>query len=310
MKEEILKALYEPFDVKERRGVGNKMFKYVPAEDIVDRMNRVFKGQWSTKVHKTEIIEDQILICVRVCVVTATDGEKSYDQEFCQDGYASQQLMRYTSGQNSGKIMDIGNAYKSAMSKAIKTAVSKWGVGLYLESDDIDDNAVSDIPSFTTTTPQRISANTSNIPKSTSSMIGPPIDGASVPNPVEVKQNKPSVIPVPPVGGIPTGPPVSPPMGGGSTFKNHPPMFTVENNNTGNDSSGFDIPSSGSTGIEKITDVQRVAVETLMNVHNISFNDLLNKALKRTDNLPTALDTISYLDAVTIIQYGNNLRQI
>jgi hypothetical protein len=60
--------------------------------------------------------------------------------------------------------------------------------------------------------------------------------------------------------------------------------------------------------MEKLTSVQKVAIETVMSVNNLKFDELVNKALQRQDNLPPKIDDVSYLDAVTIIQYGNHLR--
>ena len=137
MHKDTLKELYEPFELKARPGQGGKTFKYVPSNDIVDRMNKVFSGNWSTEVVEKEILDDQILIRVRVYVEDPmlVDSNRQYWQE----GYASQSIARFTQGPKSGQIIDLGNSYKSAMSKAIKTAVARWGVGLYLEGESIQE---------------------------------------------------------------------------------------------------------------------------------------------------------------------------
>lgn len=290
MNKDIMKALYEPFEVKERRGVGNQTFKYVSSEDIVDRMNKVFQGDWSTEIREEKVVEDQVLMCVRVY---ARDAESNH--EFWQDGYASHPLARYTSGQNQGKIIDIGNSYKSAMSKAIKTAVAKWGVGLYLEP-----NEDTDTPVFTAPVTTRVplpEPNPSITPKKVS---GPPMN-----IPIEVKPQNTSVS-KPPV----NGPPIDGLAFGGGHSKpkiTQPPVFTVENVAPAR-TLGFDLPSGG--GIERMTDVQRVAIESMMGIHNIKFDELVSKALARQSNIPKSFDEITYLDAVTIIQYGNELRRV
>lgn len=307
MDKEIIKALYEPFELKERKGVGNQTFKYVSSEDIVDRMNKTFKGNWTTEVTSDKIIEDHILICVKVCVKDPESG-----QLFCHEGYASHMLAKYTGGPNQGKIVDIGNSYKSAMSKAIKTAVARWGVGLYLETEEDSDSHISGIVSIPhVNTPQEFSAGAPTPSKLNNS---PPISGP----PITAKASN-----VPPIAGPPlntsvsAGPPITaPPINPGpsvdasysKTQINQPPIFTVENVAPKKTSSTFDIPSGGA--IEKITDVQRVAIETLMGMHSISFEELRTKALKRQDNLPPTIDVVTYLDAVTMIQYGNDLRQM
>jgi len=289
MDERILEQLYQPFELRERKGVGNKVFKYVTSEDIVDRMNKAFKGNWSTEVKKAEVIEDQVLMCVRVSAQDPTDADARLQWH---DGYASHPIARYTSGPNNGKMIDIGNTYKSAMSKAIKTAVAKWGVALYLDQESNSDAPTPDVPVVTPTAP---APTTPAKPK-----IEPP------------------VVAGPPVGGPPImkGPPIDTPSVSKSTMDGspsrfQPPVFTVDNTDPSLKDGGLDIPSGlDGGGGEKLTPVQRVAVETIMSVNNMTFHDLLVKSLLREDNLPQSLDDISYLDAVTIIQYGNNLRQI
>jgi len=296
MYERILEKLYQPFELRERRGVGNKTFKYVPSEDIVDRMNKVFQGSWSTEVRTVDVIEDQVLMCVRVYI---NDGSR----ECWHDGYASHPLARYTSGPNNGKIIDVGNSYKSAMSKAIKTAVSKWGVALYLEEDTNQPSSM-------------------NVPLATP--VVQSVDNTSAPDvPVVPNQNTVSTLNVsgptiegPPVNSPPvnTGPPVinQPPVNDpGKPSQFQPPVFTVENTEVPvSKAETFDIPDSGNGNSENLTSVQKVAIETLMSMNNLTFEDVLQQALNRSDNLPATLDDVSYLDAVTIIQYGNNLRQI
>ena len=302
MNKDIMKALYEPFEVKERRGVGNQTFKYVPNEDISDRMNKVFQGNWSTKVVSSEIIEDQVLMCVRVCATAIEPDGRTL--EFCQEGYASHPVTRYTSGTNQGKSMDIGNSYKSAMSKAIKTAVAKWGVGLYLEL-----NEEADAPVFTAPAMTKVSSSEPSFSAAPKKMSGPPMD-----IPVETKAATSAPAPK----SFMSGPPMDTYQGNAAPDERYqqstkprmqPPIFTVENNEPiKKASTGFDLPSGG--GIERITDVQRVAIETIMSMHGIGFEELLSKALHRSEKLPRSLDDIAYLDAVTIIQYGNELRQV
>jgi len=301
MDDRILKMLYEPLKLSERRGVGNKVFKYVPSEDIVDRMNRVFLGSWSTEVRDKEIIEDQILVCIRVYVTDPIDNSKQY----WHDGYASHPIARYTSGQNNGKAIDIGNAFKSAMSKAIKTAVSKWGVALYLEGGDTD--------------------------SASSSSFGVPDIGPAAQKPGPVSTEKPAeVMPDIPTFTLPaetkvekkeepapvsTGSPFDIPLGGvGTPTGNNQdiglpssPFTTVENTETPVDVSFAPV---GEENGEFCTAVQQVAINTIMESHSLTFNDLLIKALKRESDLPGASDKLKYMDAVKVIQFGNELSKV
>jgi len=282
MHNDVLRELYKRFDLKAREGVGGRQFKYVPTEDIVNRMNEVFKGNWSTEVRDVEVVEDQVLMNVRVCV-TDSDG-----RTYCHEGYASHPLARYSSGVNKDKIIDIGNSYKSAMSKAIKTACTKWGVALYLEggSEDSDDKDMPSSTEIPTAAPE-----TSVKPKPIASDIPTSINPA----------------------GVPTGPP----MGSDIPKNTNEPVFTNENVvplettvmdvpfNTQPDSETKEQPIEDA--VEKVTLVQKVAIETVMDVNDIKFSDLVAKALKGK-TLPPTIDDVTYLDAVTIIQYGNHLR--
>jgi hypothetical protein len=295
MDERILEQLSQPFKVSERRGVGNKVFKYVPTEDIVDRMNKAFRGNWSTEVQNSEVIEDQVLMCVRVYVQDPTNDNAKVQWH---DGYASHPLTRYTSGPNNGKIIDVGNSYKSAMSKAIKTAVAKWGVALYLEQESSQPTpAAAPIQTPVATSPIPVE------PKKETTVAGPPMSGPPTESPTKPASGSPS--------GPPAGPPVGPPVGnpGGGPSTSQPPVFTVDNTEAPLKDGGLEIPTGlDGGGGEKLTPVQKVAIETIMSVNNMTFDDLLAKSLLREDNLPQSIEDISYLDAVTIIQYGNNLR--
>jgi len=319
MDNSILESLSKPFDIKERRGLGNKTFKYVATEDIVDRMNTVFNGDWSTEVRSSSVVEDQVLMCVRVTVSIA-DGRFIF-----HDGYASHAIARYSSGVNNGKVIDIGNAYKSAMSKAIKTAVVKWGVGLYLEQSD--DTASLDgnlsIPTIATPVP------VNNTPIVDAPIESKPFQSSASPiineipistTPVHSYPGHPAVATTaapqefngPPAftqidDGSQSGPPSGPPVVNNAAFQ--PPVFTVDNVESPTSNDGFGI-SSNDTNETLLTPVQRVAIATTMSLNDITFEDLLVKSLQRTDNLPASLEVVSYLDAVSMIQYGNNLRKI
>lgn len=304
MRKEILEELYKPFELKARPGQGNQTFKYVPSDDIVDRMNRVFMGNWSTEVIEKEVIEDQILIRVRVY---ATDPSNADSKMHWQEGYASQPIARFTQGPKSNKIIDIGNSYKSAMSKAIKTAVAKWGVGLYLEGG-------------------------SDSEESGTGSWGPPNIPISVPETKPVAQPTPPVVaPVVPPVVAPVIPPVATPVNIPSNAPFGIPMNTpiVDHKNTAaplniptvfsdanvvvtqpNIPTGFNPPVGAvptSVTVENLTDVQKAAIENIMSVHGKSFAELSSAALQRTDNLPNAPEALSYQDAVKLIQYGNNL---
>jgi len=305
MNKEVLEELERPFELKARRGVGGKIFKYVPSEDIVARMNKVFIGNWNTEVMSSEIIEDNVLVCVRVYVTDNTNNKVYY-----HDGYSSHPLTRYTSGINKDKIIDVGNSYKSAVSKAIKTACTRWGVGLYLEESEDSNSSSDEIAStaakFTTTFSK--TAVTPTIPINNDQLdipIVPTNNSAGVKN--HEKMERPMPWPDPPEMGVEKN----------ATKTNTNPVFTNDTiilpdpvgnmpdipfNNQSQE--GVNVESS----VEKLTPVQQAAVEHTMDIHNIKFDELVSKALQRQSDIPSKIEDVSYLDAVTIIQYGNHLR--
>ena len=317
MQKEILDKLYEPFELKARPGQGGMTFKYVPSDDIVDRMNKVFMGDWSTEVVESEVIGDQVLIRVRVY---AKDPRESDSKTYFHEGYASQLVAKYTQGPKTGQIIDIGNTYKSAMSKAIKTAVAKWGVGLYLEKGSV--NVGSGVgswgpPNIPTAVPEVKPVEYPKVATVTTPITTPsPPIVAPVATPIVAPVSAPVATPV----NIPSGMPNTPvdvptpeakttdPLGGVNTAA---PVFTDDNVvvTQPNQSGGFNPPIdvvNPQGEVENLTDVQKVAIENIISVHGKDFIELASAALQRAD-LPNNVESLSYPDAVKIIQYGNNL---
>jgi hypothetical protein len=171
MNETILEELYKTLPLKERQGTGGMKFKYIPNENVIDRMNKTFKGDWSTIVTHKEIIEDQLLIEV---LVTASNPDTQV--QFSHTGFSSQPIARYREGVNAGKIVDIGNIYKSALAKAIVNACTRWGVGLFKETNVY--NTVDDVVDTVAASP-----------------VLPPAPPVSVPSAPIVNQQPVNVIP-------------------------------------------------------------------------------------------------------------------
>jgi hypothetical protein len=141
MKEEVLKELVAPITVKIKPGRGG--YKYVDNKDVIERVNAVFKGAWRTEVITQEIIEDNVLVRVKVSCYDEDLGVWCY-----HDGYGSSQIQRFTSGPNKGLPVDIGNIFKGALAKAIAYACTRLGVGLILEDEVPSENEITD--SFST----------------------------------------------------------------------------------------------------------------------------------------------------------------
>lgn len=287
MHKDILEQLYKPFTLKSRPGQGGQSFQYIEIEDIVDRMNRVFGGNWTTEVVEEKIVEDQILIRVRVGVRDVLhEGEGA--NFYYQEGYASQLLARFNFGDKKGQPIDVGNSFKSAMSKAIKTAVSRWGVGLYLEKAS-DEELLPDFPDAggPGSTPKPKVQNL--VPEAP---FSPPMDPVIIGGPKKTAPvaSKP-VLEAPPAFDFEV------------PFSDEVVVKTVPKNNI------MTPPvSMGMREEEYATDIQKVAIETIMAVHNIKFADLAARSLGRTENIPVSSDGLTYSDAVCMIKVGNNLK--
>lgn len=296
MNKSILEELYKPFELKEREGLGNLKFKYIPSDDVIDRMNRVFNGCWSTEIINQETIDDFIVVRVRVSIY----DEKNH-MMYEHDGYGSSQIARFKSGVKAGKIIDIGNAYKSAMSKAIKYACTRWGVGLYLEKDmygdDVQDTTqVTTEPTIPTSCVTKAESpnGPNNMVPPTSPIPPPPKDiNSNPPQPVEQNQvpneNNDKVVPFP-------------------TAKFTVPNTAPDNVITDNTKAdNVTIPYSAKPNkVDSITDVQKAALQGLLSLKDLKYNQLTQDALGRADNIPNPED-LSYKEAVIIIKYGNEM---
>lgn len=300
-----LQQLYAPFDVKARPGQGGQTFKYVPSNDIIDRMNKVFAGKWNTEVISSDIFEDQVLVHVRVSI---EDDEKLY----YHDGYASQQVARFSQGVKQGQSIDIGNVYKSAVSKAIKTAVAKWGVGLYLDESanettgdggSFGANPVEGFP-FNETAPN---TNPVPLPPPPQKVPAPPAQSS---NPFE---NSGVGTPAPNVTTADTNPfsapttTTAPPAQNAAPFESAPSAATGGVPDIPVPPSSFEANTgAGQASFEKLTDVQKTAIESSMDAHNMDFSRLIAEALPDIQNPPQTIDEVTYEQAIRLIQFNNS----
>jgi len=321
MKQETLNALSAPFNVKTKPGKGN--YKYIDSKDVMERMNTVFQGRWSTVVTYKEVIEDHVLVEVLV---------KAYDDELQQwvehSGFGSSQIARFTYGDNQGKPLDIGNIYKGALSKAIRSACTRFGAGLTLEV-----SSGSEVPVGTTSPPTV----PSNIPEPTgvselpalpsSSAPVPPPGPETVPEPEPVPEPvveepvveappvpEPEVAapPVPPaeVPALPveTAPPVRPdnaPMTPTERIKEKKAKEVAPPTPT---ESVPSIPTS--EGVDYMSDVQYAALEGVLGIRGLEYMDLAKEAFTSkgwsSDDVPTDPRKLKYEQAVVVIKYGND----
>jgi len=309
MNTEQLNTLYEKLEVKSRRGRGGD-YNYVPWQDVADRMNKVFSGNWSSEVMSEISIDNGIILRVRVTIIDEKTNVKCY-----QEGYGGANIAG----------AEVGTLHKSAYSKALRDACKKWGPGLY--TDDISD--FSKESKITTTIPS--SSSKSPI----TSISAPPVSSAPI---ISVSNT-----PVTPVTSVTTAstPPISTPVPNIPTpvapINNTliPPTITQPHNSvveqiaTASSLPGTQKPilspvtesknslppittiptaTAITTTSNQINDVQIAALEGILELKDITFEELVKEAFEDSKlditNLPTK-EKLTYQQAVMIIKYGN-----
>lgn len=289
MLKEKIEKLYANLDVKTREGLGGLSFKYVASSDVIDRFNRVMEGSWSTKIVEQKIIEDTVVVFVEVSYYDSDNN-----MWFNQVGVGSSFIKRFSRGNNTGKPIDIGNDFKSAKSKAIKNAVSCWGLGLYLDVDAEDDVSTEtyesasvkkepkkmtgfDMPSFGTGAskkkadlPDDIGGFTKKDSKdsSGSTKTKSTLDFPDFSSPSKISDG----------GG----------EDGYSSVVDDDVPFDVDNQNTGN---------------KEISYVQKTALEILLKTKKKTLEELSKKLL---GNEVKSLDDLSFDDATKILRNSDN----
>ena len=312
MDDSRIERLYAPFELKQRKGLGGMTFDYISSDDVIDRMNKVFAGCWRTEVRHEKQIDDFILVRVRVHVY-----DPATTMEYFHDGYGSSSIARYNSGQNQGKMIDIGNAYKSAESMAIRNACTRFGVGLYLKEGGEDfkvdketvtykEYGVPDSP------PKKIVKETAIVeevsekpkvealPKPPSVPKGPGPAGAPLPKTPEVIEEKTEVKKAPsiPKPSLPTVPSSEGPA---------PPKVAVPSHAKSDEYKEPVINSGNST----VSDVQKAAIKGILSLKDLKFPELVNGTFEynglEQSSAPSTVDNLSYKEAIMVIKYGNEV---
>jgi hypothetical protein len=337
MDNEQFKALKMPFSnilVKPGQGGG---FKYVQVNDVIERMNDTFKGQWSTQVISHDIKEDQILILARVSV----RDDDHPDNIYFHDGFASHPITRYTYGDNKGKAIDFGKSYTSALSKAIKQACKKWGVVLNIDEEvevEVDSDTSGSGATFNTipsTIPAGIPtvSTVPTVPTTTTTVPnvpGMPTESFGFPRPTTTITT-PNVPNVPDLSVRPTV--VAPSKNSNSVASNvstlpSTPMPTqdkttgiptVPRTNTQVSNPGFMGSVNNANNQNKISEVQKAALQGILALKttgkpqaevdafyvNMAKEAFAKKKINK-DVIP-AIDDLNYEDAIIVVKYGNEL---
>jgi hypothetical protein len=301
MNQEIIKKCYDKFELRERKGQGNQMFKYVNSKDIIHRMNTLFSGNWSSEVLFTDTVDNQVIIRVRVYITDPETGKLYY-----HEGFGSSQIARYTGGQNEGKIIDIGNAYKGALSKGIVNACRMWGVGLFKEEgvefddDDVDVALPVSMPALTI--PSASVVPTTSIPTVVVSAAKPEV----VANTAATKPVLPSAADLP---SRPTAPISRPPVAAAPVVAEPAPIVPAAPSTASAPPADLPFSTTQPETASKINDVQKVAISGILTMRKMTYDQLATEAFADAGapgyQYPP-VEQLTYDEAVVIIKYGNN----
>jgi len=342
MHEDIMKKLYGTFVLSTRQGQGGMTFKYVPNEDVINRMNDTFQGNWSTFVKFRDVMDDQVILEVEVKVVDP-DTQMSHSHT----GFGSQQIMRYKSGPNANQIIDIGNGYKGALAKAIVNACTRWGVGLFKESNPMNEVGLPETPTMPTIPPAIVApaapapAMPAPVPDTTATgpmpamptttaappAPLPPTSASPTPSPYAIETTAPVEVVVP---AVPMPPMVGAPVVVENTTTFPPPLISEQpvaahinlTQEAGPEMPKIPAPAvntvpvtpelplsrdEGLSGI-RISDVQKVALNGILTMNNAEYAPLAEEAFAANNiNKPVPnREDLNYEEAVVVIKFGND----
>jgi hypothetical protein len=293
MKERIFNGFYERLPIKTRKGRGGT-YPYVSADDITDRMNKLFRGNWSSMVTFQDVIGDEIIIRVRVEVSDSETGTL-----YTHEGFGGHKI---------NPTDEPGNGFKSAYSKALVNACRRWGVGLFLTEDEENtDMAGQPGPRSQPQSQPKPPAvkPPPPLPKDAedvkSQFIMPTSKKKVVSETTTLVQEAPKTsmpkIPVPGVS-IPKPNGTVPPEIASSVKKTVASIPKIPTQAT----SIVSQPAGGADDAG-ISDVQLLAIDSLVETKGFKYEDLATHVLGEIRDV----NSLTHDEAIAVIQYGNKL---
>jgi Rad52/22 family double-strand break repair protein len=287
MDDTIFKGFYEQLPVKSRKGRGGT-YPYVAADDITDRMNRLFKGNWSSYVTYQDVIGDEIVIRVRVEV---SDGANM----FYHEGFG---------GHKMNPTDEPGNGFKSAYSKALVNACRRWGVGLFLTEDEENIN-MNGKPGPKPSVPVDIPITPSAPKEDVQAQFITPKSRPKVSESTTIVQEKPKMdmpkIPIPGMG-TPKQSSSVPPEIAASVKKTISSIPKIPTQATSIVSQPTET-APDDAGDPGISDVQLLAIDSLVETKGFKYEDLAEHVLGEVRDV----NNLTHDEAIAVIQYGNKL---
>lgn len=262
--------LYKKFKAVPTRPGRGGTYSYIKWQDVADRMNEVFGIHWSSEVIFQDVINSNVVIRVRITVLSTESGDMYY-----QEGFG---------GAPMDDRQEAGNPFKAAYSKALKDACKKWGIGLYLEEGEAE--IESNLKPFgseevvtTQQAPPVIPPQKTEIPMVPTQQAPPVIPSQKTEIPVVPTQQTKAPVTT----RIPVTPPQIP----------EPVHTTV----TAKQDTISDVQKAA---LQSILGMQEVEYSELVKgafaTKDITLSD---------DGIPT-IDNLSYKEAVIVIKYGND----
>lgn len=293
MDNKIFKGFYEKLPVKSRKGRGG-VYPYVSADDVTDRMNKLFRGNWSSMVIFQDVISDEIIIRVRVEV-------NDYNGViYSHEGFGGHRII---------STDEPGNGFKSAYSKALVNACRRWGVGLFLVDDEteVSTEATKSIPTATTTSEFITSPSKPIVPPVVSETTiitqeAPASVMPKIPTPGTSIESKPtSEVKAPSVPSMPSVPPeiASSVKKTISSIPKVPTQATSIISQTV-ETQTVTEPDRNDNGV---SDVQLLAIQSLVDTRGFKYEDLVTHVLGEVRDV----NTLTHDEAVSVIQHGNHL---
>ena len=259
---EILKR---QLPVHTRRGQGGT-FTYHKGSDVIRLLNEAFGHSWSSERIEEREVDGQILILVALTVMTQSGDMVVHH------GYGSADIAK-----KNGKVLNIGNVYKSAFTNALKKAAEQFGIGL---GDDEDEEVDTKPAPRTSSAPPR--------------QAGPPM---------RTQQSRPSMKTT----GMPMG--NRPPMNRPTSMPPRPSM-PARKSMGGPVSAPPTNPAPMKTpdlGEQPISDTQKKALRNLATMKNQIESVLIKGALPQANK--ESFDQLLKKEAIEVIKYANSLPQ-
>lgn len=288
MDDTTFKGFYEKLPVKSRQGRGGT-YPYVSADDITDRMNKLFKGNWSSMVTFQDVISDEIVIRVRVEV------RDSDNVAYYHEGFGGHRII---------STDEPGNGFKSAYSKALVNACRRWGVGLFL-ADDGAGSPVSSTPP--TQASEFITSPSKQKTVSETTTITQGIPTTSMPKiPTPKTHTEPQSAPEVKAPSVPSMPSIPPEIASSvkKTISSIPKIPTQSTSIISQPATPASaVPTEPVRDDSGVSDVQLLAIQSLVDTRGFKYEDLATHVLGEVRNVKT----LTHDEAVSVIQHGNHL---